>query len=189
MIFLRKMHNSIPKKLLFSMPEYSDSRGKLSLLRCKTIIKDGENVPNFFKKTPDQVFLSKTKPWHGRGLHYQKLNPLLQTVTVIDGKIYECLVETKRFKSFTKYKTYKRIICAGDKLNSFVVPKGWAHGFFTKSREASLIYQVWGERKVDDEHGYNLFDPKFKFLSKQELNKVKINKRDRNFSLIEQLKS
>ena len=50
------------------------------------------------------------------------------------------------------------IISSNDKLNSFVIPKGWAHGFFTKSREATIIYQVWGARKVSDEYGYNLFD-------------------------------
>lgn len=179
------MHNLIPKKILFSTPKYVDSRGELSLVRCKTIKINGKNVPNFFNNSPDQIFLSKTKSWYGRGLHFQKANPLLQTVTVLDGKIYECLVETIKTKSSKKYKTYKGIISSNDKLNSLVIPKGWAHGFFTKSYEATIIYQVWGVRKVTDEYGYNLFDSKFGFTNSFESNKIKLNKRDKAYDFID----
>lgn len=179
------MHNSIPKKILFSIPEYSDSRGVLSLVRCKTIKKDGKNIPNFFNNTPDQIFISKTKSWHGRGLHFQKNNPLIQTVTVLDGKIYECLVETIKTKYGNKYKTYKGIISSSDELNSFIIPKGWAHGFFTKSKEATIIYQIWGVRKVNDECGYHLFDSKFGFVNSSESNKIKLNIRDNAYDYID----
>jgi dTDP-4-dehydrorhamnose 3,5-epimerase len=155
------------------------------LVRCKTIKKDGKNIPNFFNNTPDQIFISKTKSWHGRGLHFQKNNPLIQTVTVLDGKIYECLVETIKTKYGNKYKTYKGIISSSDKLNSFIIPKGWAHGFFTKSKEATIIYQIWGSRSVNDEYGYNLKDIKFGFLDKIDKSKIKLNRRDREYKLIE----
>lgn len=179
------MHNPIPKKILFSIPEYIDSRGALSLVRCKTIKKDGTNVPSFFNNNPDQIFISKTKPWYGRGLHFQKNNPLIQTVTVLDGKIYECLVEAKRTTHGNKYKTYKGVISSNDKFNSFIIPKGWAHGFYTKTKEATVIYQIWGSRSVNDENGYNLKDIKFGFLDKIDKGKIKLNRRDRGYKLIE----
>ena len=71
--FLREMHNSIPKKILFSIPEYSDSRGVLSLVRCKTIKKDGKNIPNFFNNTPDQIFISKTNSGTVEGYIFKRI--------------------------------------------------------------------------------------------------------------------
>ena len=176
--------NKIPKKILFSLPKFSDLRGSLSLMRCNTIKKGTKNVPDFFTKNPDQIFISETKPWHGRGLHYQKKNPLLQTVTVISGKIEECLVEIVQTEKGVEYITYKGSISSEDDFNSFIVPKGWAHGFYTKSNKATIIYQVWGERSINDEHGYNLTDSKFGFLKNIELNKIKLNERDESFNCI-----
>jgi len=174
------MTNLIPKKIRFSLPSFKDNRGSLSLIRCATI----KNIPNFFLDEPDQVFISNTKPWHGRGLHFQKESSLLQTVTVIEGSIYECLVETKISKKTTTYNSYRDKVSASDELNSFIIPKGWAHGFFTKSKGSIILYQVWGTRNVNDEHGYNIRDPKFNFLTHEEGKNLRLNKRDSNFKLI-----
>ena len=174
------MINSIPKKIRFSLPTFKDNRGSLSLMRCSTI----NDIPSFFSQEPNQIFISTTKPWRGRGLHFQKESPLLQTVTVVEGSIYECLVETKMIKKTSTYNTYRNKISASDELNSFIVPKGWAHGFFTKFKSAIILYQVWGTRDENDEYGYNMRDPKFNLLTHEEGKNLRLNKRDSNFKLI-----
>jgi dTDP-4-dehydrorhamnose 3,5-epimerase-like enzyme len=177
--------NKIPKKILFSLPKFSDLRGSLSLLRCNTIKKGTKNVPDFFTKNPDQIFISETKPWHGRGLHYQMKNPLLQTVTVVSGEIEECLVEKIETTQGIGFKTYKDKITSHDEFNSFVIPKGWAHGFFTKDDAATILYQIWGLRSIDDELGFNLRDSRFGFLDKIERSKIKLNERDNAYKLLD----
>ena len=175
----------IPRSILFSLPDFIDSRGSLSLIRCSTILQGKKNVPNFFHKTPDQIFISKTKPWHGRGLHYQMKNPLLQTVTVISGEIEECLVEKIETTKGKGFKTYKDKITSHDEFNSFVIPTGWALGVFTKDAAATILYQIWGLRSIEDEHGFNLRDSRFGFLDKIERSKIKLNDRDNAYKLLD----
>ena len=76
-----------------------------------------------------------------RGLHYQ-LNPYPQgkLIRVIKGEIYDVIVDLrKESKTFAKW--------AGIKINSDIknqlwIPKGFAHGFLTLSKEAIISYKV-----------------------------------------------
>ena len=76
-----------------------------------------------------------------RGLHYQ-LNPYSQgkLIRVIKGEIYDVIVDLrKESKTFAKW--------AGIKINSDIknqlwIPKGFAHGFLTLSKEAIISYKV-----------------------------------------------
>ena len=76
-----------------------------------------------------------------RGLHYQ-LNPMAQgkLVRVTKGMVFDVVVDlrqnSKTFKSWTSL-----VLNCRDK-NQIWIPKGFAHGFLTLSREAIVEYKV-----------------------------------------------
>ena len=76
-----------------------------------------------------------------RGLHYQ-LNPMAQgkLVRVTKGIVFDVIVDlrqnSKTFKSWTSL-----ILNCQDK-NQIWIPKGFAHGFLTMSKEAIVEYKV-----------------------------------------------
>ena len=174
----------LPQSILVTPATFADDRGFLSLLFCPTVelfCPDGNLLG-----PPDQIVLTNTKPKTGRGLHFQDREPLLQLVSIVKGSIIECLVKRTRIDSQNPKITqsYTGRIDATHGQNSFFVPRGWAHGFFTKDEEASVLYIIWGTRNIKHEKGFNLLDPSFGFFNKQ--NRVPtLNKRDQSYEFLE----
>jgi dTDP-4-dehydrorhamnose 3,5-epimerase len=170
----------IPQSLFLAHPIYKDERGGLELLHCPT--SPFFNVSSEYNTSPTQVLLSKTNPYTGRGLHFQKKHPLFQVISVIDGEITECLVQRKNKNGSLEACSQK--IKSTDKNNTFMVPAGWAHGFYTLEKPATLLYLVWGERRIEDESGLNLKSTTFNFLDKSLKNKIELNERDAEYEYI-----
>tara|TARA_A100001011_G_scaffold396520_1_gene494575 strand:+ start:1125 stop:1712 length:588 start_codon:yes stop_codon:yes gene_type:complete len=76
-----------------------------------------------------------------RGLHYQ-LNPMSQgkLVRVTKGKVFDVIVDLRQ-KSKT-FKSWTSLILNCQDKNQMWIPKGFAHGFLTLSKEAILEYKV-----------------------------------------------
>ena len=174
---------SLPSSIFRSQINFHDARGHLTLVSCPTIdlrCPDGRRLGK-----PDQVVLSHTKPKTGRGLHFQKTEPLLQFISVLSGSINECLVRSPSIDptSPNAFECYRGVISSGSKKNSFFIPRGWAHGFYTVEEAATLLYLIWGERNVEYETGYNFFDPAFGFFDESH-NRPRLNKRDANYDFL-----
>jgi len=170
----------IPHKLFVTRPLFKDERGSTQLLQCPTYpFADNELTHG---KAPTQIILSQTNPYTGRGLHFQKKNPLFQIISVIHGEIIECLVQ--RDLNENNIQSYSKKIKSTDENNTFMVPAGWAHGFYTMSNHATLLYMVWGKREIADEYGLNLKSKVFKFIDKPLRDKITLNKRDANYEHI-----
>ena len=76
-----------------------------------------------------------------RGLHYQ-LNPMAQgkLVRVTKGIVFDVIVDL-RHKSKT-FKSWTSLILNCQDKNQIWIPKGFAHGFLTLSKEAIVEYKV-----------------------------------------------
>ena len=76
-----------------------------------------------------------------RGLHFQK-PPYSQAkiIRVIEGEILDVAVDL-RHKSKT-YGKHESIILSGENKKQFFIPRGFAHGFITLSKKATIIYKV-----------------------------------------------
>ncbi len=76
-----------------------------------------------------------------RGLHFQK-NPMAQgkLVRCIKGEIYDVAVDLRR-SSGTFCKWFGINLTSSNKCQ-FWIPKGFAHGFLTLSREAEVTYKT-----------------------------------------------
>ena len=74
-----------------------------------------------------------------RGLHFQKQYPQTKLVRVVRGTVFDVAVDL-RSNSETYGKWYGVILSAENK-KQFLIPRGFAHGFFVLSEESKFFYK------------------------------------------------
>jgi dTDP-4-dehydrorhamnose 3,5-epimerase len=102
--------------------------------------------------------LSRSKKGVLRGMHYQK-NPkaLGKLIRCVRGKIFDAVVDLRK-KSPT-YGNWAALELDGDSNKMLWVPPGFAHGFYTLSDGAEVIYKVTGWWAPDCDRGVAWNDP------------------------------
>ena len=93
-----------------------------------------------------------------RGLHFQK-PPFEQSklVRVICGKVLDVAVDLR--KNSKTYGKYESVILSSENKKQFFIPRGFAHGFITLSKNVILNYKVDNYYSLDHEDGINFNDP------------------------------
>ena len=87
-----------------------------------------------------------------RGMHFQIKKPQAQIVTVMQGEIFDVVVDIrKRSKTFCKW--YGVRLNAHSQQRQVYMPPGFAHGFCVLSDFADLHYKVSFEYNPIDEGG------------------------------------
>ena len=84
--------------------------------------------------------LSKSKKHTLRGLHFQIENTQDKLISVLDGEIFDVAVDLR--KNSKSFGDYVCCILNSKKRNLLWVPKGFAHGFYVKSKTALVSYKV-----------------------------------------------
>jgi dTDP-4-dehydrorhamnose 3,5-epimerase len=115
---------------------YRDERGYfLETFNCK---KFKEKINKFYIIQENQ---SKSKHGVIRGLHYQE-PPFTQAkiVSVVKGIVLDVVVDI-RTDSLT-FGQYYSIVLDGKNKRQLFVPRGFAHGFITLSKDAIFQYKV-----------------------------------------------
>jgi dTDP-4-dehydrorhamnose 3,5-epimerase len=92
-----------------------------------------------------------------RGLHYTINKPQAQLLTVLQGKIFDVVVDL-RIDSPTFSNWFGVELEAGKKSQIFM-PFGFAHGFCVISETVDLLYKVSEYYDPEDEGGLNWADP------------------------------
>jgi len=127
--------------LIIKKKHYEDSRGYFLELYKQKVIKT--KVPFYCISFSKQNVL--------RGLHMQTKNSQAKFVSVLKGKVLDVVVDLrKNSKTFGKY--YSIILSEKNSL-SLLIPKGFAHGFFTMSKENYLLYGCSNYRNEKAEIG------------------------------------
>ena len=118
---------------------FADKRGFLKFTYNKKIINWDNFIFDYLAYSKKNVF---------RGFHFQYRNQQAKLISVIKGKVLDCVVDLrKKSKTFGKY--YK-IIMSENKNISLYIPKGFAHGYFTLEKENIVICKQ-----------SNFYNPKF----------------------------
>ena len=93
-----------------------------------------------------------------RGLHYQ-LPPFAQgkLVQCLSGEIFDVAVDIR--KSSDTFGKWLGVNLSGEKKNMFYIPPGFAHGFYTISEQAEVMYKVTAEYNQQSERGIIWNDP------------------------------
>ncbi len=111
-----------------------------------------------------------------RGLHLQLKKPQDKFITVLRGKIFDVCVDCrKNSKTFGKIFTIR---LSENENTSLLIPKGFAHGFYTLTNNVVLHYKCSNYRNSKSETGilWNDESLKIKWPSKKPI----ISKKDSN---------
>lgn len=128
--------------------KFKDNRGFFSESFKKDVICDklGYNI-NFIQ---ENIVYSKANVL--RGLHFQE-EPFSQSklITVLKGVIFDVVVDLR--KNSETYSKAFTITISEDSAFSLFIPKGFAHGYLTKSTEALVSYKVDNKYRKESERG------------------------------------
>ena len=92
-----------------------------------------------------------------RGLHYQYPNAQGKLVYVVQGEIFDAVVDIRR-DSPTFGKWFGVVLSARDHRQLYVAP-GFAHGFCALSETADVVYKCTAFYSPADEHTLRWDDP------------------------------
>ena len=130
-----------------------DSRGCLRETYNKRLI-------NFDKFIFDYCTTSKKNIL--RGFHFQHKFQQAKYVTVVKGKILDCVIDLRK-NSSTFGKVFK-IILSEKNCISLYIPKGFAHAFFSFDKINIIYYKLSNYYKPQFEDGIKWNDKKFRSL-------------------------
>ena len=157
------------KKINFK--KYEDNRGVFNVL-----FENGDYDRNF---QFSQIMHVSSKKHVFRGMHIQNGKYAQSKIfTLINGEIIDFIVDLRRnSKDFLKVFHFNM----NKSTNySLFIPKGYAHGYYVKSKSSLVQYAV--DLPLSDENYYSISykDHHFNFSSFFDLNKSIVSKKDKN---------
>lgn len=129
-----------------------DNRGSFSKLFEKTIYNES-GIP--FKL--DETFVSISSKNVIRGLHFQLCNPQAKLVSVLNGKVYDVIVDLR--PNSATFKKWKGFTLSSENHRALYVPRGFAHGFASLEDGTIMMYQCDGAYDKEMDTGIVFDDP------------------------------
>ena len=122
-----------------------------------------------------------------RGLHFQK-PPFEQTklVRVIDGEVLDVAVDLR--ENSPTYGKWESVILSSDNKKQFMIPKGFAHGFYVRSNVAVVHYKVDNPYVKTYETGVRFDDSTINIDWRIESEKIIISEKDRELKTLKDLR-
>lgn len=137
----------IPEVILIQPKVYGDDRGFFLESFKASEFKSNGITENFVQDNH-----SRSTKGVLRGLHYQ-LPPYAQgkLVRCVSGVVFDVSVDIR--KNSPTFKKWVGIELSSKKHNMIYIPPGFAHGFFTMSETAEVIYKTTAEYAQDFDRG------------------------------------
>ena len=130
---------------------YKDRRGQLRVTHNEKINK---------KKKFVFEYCTNSKKNSLRGFHFQHRHQQAKYVSVIKGKILDCVIDLRK-NSKTFGKLYKIILSETNSLGLYI-PEGFAHAYFSYEKENIIYYKLNNYYQPKYENGINALDKKLK---------------------------
>ncbi|HMP72546.1 MAG TPA: dTDP-4-dehydrorhamnose 3,5-epimerase [Kiritimatiellia bacterium] len=92
-----------------------------------------------------------------RGLHYQKTRPQGKLVYVVQGEVWDVIVDMR--KGSPTFGQWEGVTLTGPNRRQVYVPEGCAHGFVVLSETADVMYKCTALYAPQDEQGLIWNDP------------------------------
>jgi dTDP-4-dehydrorhamnose 3,5-epimerase len=92
-----------------------------------------------------------------RGLHFQRSHPQGKLVRVIEGEVFDVVVDLR--EGSATFGKWEGLRLSGRLQNQFFVPAGFAHGFLVLSDTATFAYKCTDFYFPEDEDGLRWDDP------------------------------
>jgi len=137
-IFFKNVYVLSPKT-------YTDNRGSFFESWNKKTFSELLNVNYEFVQDNHSISAEGTL----RGLHYQFPNPQGKLVRVINGEIFDVIVDIR--KSSSTFGQWRGVNLSSDNMKQIWIPPGFAHGFLTLSNTAIVSYKTTNYYSKDHE--------------------------------------
>ncbi len=151
----------------------------LILKQKNNLDKRGSLRETFNKKILNKKFIfeycTTSKANALRGFHFQYKYQQAKFVSVLKGKILDCVIDLRR-NSKTFGKTFK-IILSDKNCLSLYIPEGFAHAYYSYDKFNIVYYKLTNYYKPKFENGINLLDKSL--VIRWPKKKFKISKKDR----------
>ena len=159
--------------IYFNIKTFSDARGSFKEEFNKIIFK--KILKRNFNVIQQNVSMSKLGVL--RGLHYQTNKAQAKIISVIDGKIFDVIVDLRiRSKSFGRWESF--ILSSKNKKHLYV-PEGFAHGFLSLSNNTKIQYLTNNLWNIKSEKTILWNDPYLNIKWPKIKNKILISKKDK----------
>ena len=153
---------------IISHKRNSDSRGSLRETYIKKIIKWDNLVFDYATVSKKNVL---------RGFHFQFKNQQVKYVSVIKGKILDCVIDLRK-KSKTYGKSFS-ILLSEKNCTSLYIPRGFAHAYYSYDNLNIMYYKLSDYYKPGCESGIIWNDKDLKILWPNK--KPLISEKDKNW--------
>jgi dTDP-4-dehydrorhamnose 3,5-epimerase len=134
---------------IIKQANFKDERGSLRITYSKNVIKKN----NFIFE-----YCTNSKKKSLRGFHFQHKYQQAKYVSVIKGKILDCVIDLR--KNFSTYGKIFKIILSDKNNLGLYIPKGFAHGYYSYENENIIYYKLDNYYKPKLEDGINALDKK-----------------------------
>jgi dTDP-4-dehydrorhamnose 3,5-epimerase len=125
---------SLPGVRLIEPDVYSDDRGSFM---------ETWNARDYGRHGLDVAFvqdnLSRSRRHVLRGLHFQNPRPQGKLISVLEGKVYDVVVDIRA--EADTFGEWEGLVLSAENARQLYVPEGFAHGFVVVSEEALFHYK------------------------------------------------
>lgn len=126
----------IPQVLILEPRVFSDARGYFFESFNQRVFSEAAGVEREFVQDNHSRSVKNVL----RGLHYQIKQPQGKLVRVIQGKVFDVVVDLR--KSSLTFGHWVGTELSGDDKRMLWVPEGFAHGFLVMSESADFLYKT-----------------------------------------------
>ncbi len=104
-----------------------------------------------------ETFVSVSRKNVIRGMHFQRNHPQAKLVSVLQGRVYDVIVDLRR-ESAT-FKQWVSVELSSENHRALYIPQGFAHGFAALEDDTIMLYQIDGEYDRESDTGIRFDDP------------------------------
>ena len=160
---------------IIQQKKHGDTRGNLRETYVKKIIKWDNLIFDYATTSKKNVL---------RGFHFQSKYQQAKFVSVLKGKILDCVVDLRK-----RSKTFGKIFCivlSEKNCKSLYIPEGFAHAYYSFSKLNIIYYKLSNYYHPNYEDGILWNDKSFK--KKWPTQKPIVSKKDRKLKTFEEFK-
>ena len=150
------------KPVKFKINDFYDNRGFLI-----------ELIPNKIKFNFNYSIITFSKKNVLRGMHYNKTEKENKLIYILNGRIYDVLVNLNKGKNFGKIFYFEL-----KKNDLLFIPRGFAHGYHCLAKQNSILYFMNQKYKKKNNKGFSWNDKNFNI--KWKTNKPILSNKDKN---------
>lgn len=149
---MRVQETDLPGALLIEPDRYQDERGYFMEMWQQARYADAGLPARFVQDN-----LSQSRRGVVRGLHYQWPTPQGKLVSVLQGRVFDVIVDVRR--GAATFGRWLGVELSAETGRQLYVPEGFAHGFATLSAAALVHYKCTRPYAPGAEHTIRWDDP------------------------------